>query len=381
MIPIEDRKIIFAIHDAHPWGGQDKYTLEIARWIAKKRKVELHAFSVQGADGFDFRPVVPVWKRPVLLKSLLFHWTTWRRFKKRPNALVNAMGACSIRSDIVQVLFVHRAWQERQRLRKEELHSGWVKKIYHSLLQQYDLFTERKSFRPEKKYIAISRSVQNEINAFFPNSHSISVVYPGIDPVQFRPISADGIQRNFTLRKELGVQENEVLFLFVGSFERKGLATVLRSLGKVQSKNWKLVVVGRGDIPRYQKIAKDFGIFERIQFMGMQKDVASYYQAANFFIFPTQYEPFGMVVLEAMACGAVPLVSQCAGAAELVVDQRNGMTIKNETDENEISGMIEKILENPSKFESMAIEARKTAEEYSWEKVADRYLSILDQVK
>lgn len=153
----------------------------------------------------------------------------------------------------------------------------------------------------------------------------LHVIENAIDPAAYRRPDGAGARRR-ALRTELDVPEDAMLWLFVGSgFERKGLAAALRALARCPDRAH-LAVVGRDHrLWRYRLLAARLGIARRVRFVGRQDDVRPYYWAADALIHPALYEPYGLVVLEAMAAGLPVLGSrQCGAANALIRDGENG---------------------------------------------------------
>jgi len=162
--------------------------------------------------------------------------------------------------------------------------------------------------------------VKREIQAAFGLDDALlPVIYNGIDPALYNPGVRAERQR---MRRELGVPEEVPLFLFVGSgYERKGLDRVLEAL---PASCWLLVVGKDKHENRYRQLAERRGIAGRVRFIGAQREVRPYYGAADVFVFPTRYEPFGNVILEAMACGLPVITTNDCGAADLLEEGVNG---------------------------------------------------------
>jgi len=210
---------------------------------------------------------------------------------------------------------VHREWII-QRGRILPAWRRWLMRL--SPFHQLGLWQERRMFASPrlKVIIANSQGVKADILRHYPQTRaSIEVIYNGVDGQRFHP----GLKADFrqSMRASLGIAPDAPVLLFVGSgFERKGLATAIRALARLDA-NTHLVVVGKDrQQSRYLRMARQLGLLERVFFVGPQPDVRPYYCMADLFVFPSLYDPFPNAVLEAMACGLPVIVSKTCGSAD-----------------------------------------------------------------
>lgn len=188
--------------------------------------------------------------------------------------------------------------------------------------------------------IAFSQNTKKELMAAHAiPSEKIKVVYHGIPPKQ----EALEMDRN-TLRQDLGIVKDELVLLFVGSgFERKGLKLLIEGLAHFTAPNYRLLVVGKGSAKPYLKRAKKLNVDGKIRFLGHQSCVPPFYSIADIFILPTLYEPFGLVVLEAMLYEVPVIVSSLAGVSELIVDGENGLRVDDIFDARQIGACLNRL--------------------------------------
>lgn len=218
---------------------------------------------------------------------------------------------------------VHRIWLQR-RARS----GGWRLRLWQwmSPYHHYVLRAERRLFKSLrlKAVICNSHMVKNEIcNCFDVPEENVHVIYNAINSERFSPMLRTRYRSE--MRARLGVSESAVVYLFVGSgFARKGLDAAIRALAELPKDCW-LVVVGKDrETARYQRLAKRFGVADRISFVGPQPDAEPYYGMADALVLPTLYDPFPNVVLEALACGLPVLISDSCGAVDIIKDGENG---------------------------------------------------------
>ncbi len=135
------------------------------------------------------------------------------------------------------------------------------------------------------------------------------------------------------MRRQLGLDDAQTMFLFVGNdFERKGLATAIRAIGRMSDPRSMLYVVGKGDTRKYTEIALKAGAVGRVMFAGRSSNVRNFFAAADATVLPTRSEPFGMVVVESILMGVPPIVSRIAGASEVLSNGLDGFVIDDPSD-------------------------------------------------
>ena len=380
-------RVSFAIHDLNPWGGQDRSTLEIAKRVSHAMPVDLYSFTFAGINTKEWGTVRlhklwPNIPRPVVIKYNLYYLLTWLPFFRR-HGLVHTTGTCSLIADIVQVQFVQKSWELRKSDLAEKGPSG-IKKIYHWLLSKYKVWLEDLIYTKDKFYIAISESIKQELMSHFQiPEKQIFIVYHGVDATEFCPFEQNDQRRKKRdeIRSAYGINADEFVFILVGALnERKGVRETIEAFSllpaALQAKAI-FMVVGGGDRALYEKLAQDRGLSKRVKIVGHQKEVNYFYSAADAFILPSHYEPFGLVILEAMACGLPTIVSKTAGASELIVDGVSGLLIHNPQDTQEIAGYLIKVLQSEELSRNLGRSARAVAEQHTWKKVGGRYVEVI----
>lgn len=180
--------------------------------------------------------------------------------------------------------------------------------------------------------ICLSNRERDAAMQMFPEAKDRFVsLYSLPDDVDFHP--DDVASRRKAMRKRLGLSESQTMFLFIGNdFSRKGLSTAIKALGRINDPLATLYVIGRGDTHRYSEIALKAGAAGRVLFVGMSHEVAEFLTAADALVLPSRFEPFGMVVIEALLMGVPPIVSAAAGSSEVIRHEQNGLIVESATD-------------------------------------------------
>ncbi len=237
------------------------------------------------------------------------------------------------------------------------------------------LWIERTIFLKKryKKIIAISQMVKNNILENYQiNPDDITVVYNGVDLERFNP--ENKAKYRYIIRKTYNISENDFVILFVGSgFKRKGLQYLIESLNHIHTP-MTLLVAGKGKLE-----TKNQNTVHKIIFCGAQREIEKYYAAADIFVFPTLYEPFGNVHLEAIASGLPVITTKNSGAAEIIKEGINGFILSSPENISELSDFILKLTNNDLR-KKMSDNARKLAEKFDLDSFTTNMINIYDEI-
>jgi len=166
------------------------------------------------------------------------------------------------------------------------------------------------------------------------------------------------------------------MILFVGRLvPQKGVDVLLRAFAVVLRRcpGIRLVIAGDGYQRLYlERLSRHLGLPPHVEFVGWQTGpaLARLYQAAEMVVVPSVYEPFGLVALEAMACGRPVVASRIGGLAEVIAEGRTGYLIP-PGDYLSLARRMAQLLLEPARAAAMGQAARQEAMRYCWPRIAE----------
>lgn len=277
--------------------------------------------------------------------------------------------------------------------------------MFHTLGEMKNRIAQSPAERESSERIAAEKQILNRVDRvvvatlaeqtqlrflYKANDRKLEIIPPGVDTSHFYPIPAD------EAKQFLGLQPGDRMILFVGRIEPlKGVDTLIRAMACLKLKDHgrpvHLAIIGgepdadpdqmTAEMARLQKLSDDLCMGKMVVFLGKrgQDTLPYYYSAAEVLVMPSHYESFGMVALEAMACGTPVIASDVGGLGFLVQDGETGYTIPD--DEPEL--MCEKLsllLGDGELRARMGRRAAEVAQSYDWEKIARQIIGIYEEV-
>jgi D-inositol-3-phosphate glycosyltransferase len=316
------------------------------------------------------------------------------------------------------------AFAEKEGLTYHVLHShywlsGWVAlalrerwgtpviQMFHTLGHMKNIIAQRAADRESDLRIQVETEIiaqANRLVAANPTERTQMISLYGADPAKiqvlpcgvdlnlFKPIAPD------EARAHLGLPEDHQMVLFVGRIEPlKGIDTLLRAMVRVTRGcfHWQerlcVCIIGgdpadepsviNEEMERLKRLRAELGIGDLVVFLGAQdQDTLNvHYSAAEVVVMPSHYESFGMVALEAMACGTPVIASKVGGLAFTVQDGVTGFLVP-ERDPEALAGKISLLLHDATLRQRLGDQAMKRAQRYSWPIVADQIVALYDRV-
>lgn len=317
-----------------------------------------------------------------LMRNMVFAYksTNWLKKHRDRLDLVKANGAIAwAKSDVNAVHFVHNSWLKFSKLEATPADNKTIFNPYQYLYNSYQLLYtklnarwEKQAFDNTKIVVAVSDKVAEDLQEIGVPQNAIRVISNGVDIEEFSP--GNGVSR-----QTWNLPDGVPLAMFAGDIRlpRKNLDTVLKALVEVPDLH--LAVVGVTDGSPYPQLAKSLGLNDRVHFLGFRRDVPALMKAVDFFVFPSRYEPFGLVITEAMATGLPVITASCTGAAPLITPEA-GIVLPNPDDSKALAEAMQKLSINPDLRSNMGRTAREIALQNTWKNMAQQYVDLFEEI-
>ena len=222
----------------------------------------------------------------------------------------------------------------------------------------------------------------------------IGIIPPGVDLSRFYPIPED------EAKEVIGIPPCDQAVLYVGRIEPlKGIDTLIEAIAYIRANgdpeelSFCLAIIGgdpdstpdeqSAEMRRLKQLCHRHGLDDLVTFLGKRDQdlLPYYYSAAEAVVVPSHYESFGMVALEAMACGTPVVASQVGGLAYLVQDGVTGYTVPS-SDVEALAGRLGDLLRDKDLRDQLGKQAAESAQKFSWEIIArqirDQYQALID---
>jgi UDP-glucose:(heptosyl)LPS alpha-1,3-glucosyltransferase len=337
-------KIAFVVHDFLMGTGHGRYCVELARRFAREHDIHLVANQFEAGLDFPFtRHRVPALRFSALAAVLSFPAGAEKILARERFDVIHAQGYSSNHADVITAHVCNAARYKRTPA------SAWSKRLFPALV----IPRERKFYQraTNSEIITVSHVLKRELQ--FEYGASSRVVYHGVDTERLRP----------------GANQNPDHWLFVGE-AIKGLRQSISALKNFPEA--RLTVVTRSNVDEYQALAQSLGVLGQVQFLPPTNDLRPIYQNAGLFLYPSNYDAFGMVVAEAMSSGLAVVVGRNIGAAEWINDGANGFLCDPQSGDS-ISGAIQRARQNPAE---VGAAAQRTAHLHTWDHCASATMEI-----
>jgi UDP-glucose:(heptosyl)LPS alpha-1,3-glucosyltransferase len=373
--PTRARELTLVAHHVGPVGGMERVLSELALGLRGRGwaiTVIAYECDLPAEAGVTFQRVRGP-SRPFVLSYPWFMLAGTLAVSRWRRGTVMAVGAIVLNK--VDLVGIHYCQQVGPATPSR---SNWLFRLNVAVAGLLSRLAERICFRVNspRRFVCVSEGVAQEIREHFPDQAARTIAIPnGVDVDAFAPDSrrADSA----ALRERLQIAGDRLVAIFVGSeWQRKGLEPAIRALALAPG--WDLLVVGNGDRERYEELARRAGVAGAIHWIGVSRDVAPLYQLADALVFPTSYEAFPLVALEAAASGLPLLATPVNGIRELVSDGENGFLIA--ADPADIGTRLRQLGEDDALRERLGSAARAAALEYRWARMVQRHEALYESL-
>jgi glycosyltransferase involved in cell wall biosynthesis len=372
---MEAHTITLVAHGIHDDGGMERAFAELIRRMASRYRVLV----VSSELAPSLRPLVewrrvPVPRRPFPLRLLMFFLLGGMRLRGARSDLIHTLGAIvPNRSDLAQIQFCHAGFvAATNHLGPAE--APRLRRLNTSMARLLSLGLERWSYRPGRlrRFLAVSDGVATELKRHYPGI-PVTVASNGVDLERYKPDSAARSQ----MRASEGVPADAVIALFVGGdWDRKGLPIILRAVaGAGEMLLW---VIGSGDKDRFEGLARELGITDRIRLFGSRSDGERFYAAADIFCVASSYETFSIATHEAAASGLPIVASPVSGVTELMGDDQAGFLV-----ERTVEGFrhaLVRLAANPALRARLGSAGRQRVGQFTWDASAAAVLDVYREI-
>lgn len=256
---------------------------------------------------------------------------------------------------------------------------------------QYRISGELEVMKSADCIIAATPAEKSQIEFLYKTTiNDLQVIPPGVDTGHFYPIPAD------EAKEAIEIPQDHSMILFVGRIEPlKGIETLIKAISIMYESGFlkecphHLSIIGgntddtqenlSSEMRRLMNLSKEYKIEDLIIFLGKrsQDSLPYYYSAAEVVVMPSHYESFGMVALEAMACGTPVIASQVGGLAYLVKDGETGLVVPND-DPQALADSLMKVLCRKGIRSELSRNAAVYAQDYDWEIIARKIINLYE---
>jgi glycosyltransferase involved in cell wall biosynthesis len=250
------------------------------------------------------------------------------------------------------------------------------------------LATEKACLETVERVVSTSPQEQEHLRSLVSSKGNIEIIPCGTDICKFGSVS------RAEARQQLGIAPDTKVIFYVGRFDRrKGIETLVRAVGRsrLRGKEQLKLIIGGGSRPghsdgierdRIEGIVAELGMTEFTHFPGRvgEVELPIYYAASDVCVTPSHYEPFGLVAIEAMACGIPVVASDVGGFQFTVIPEETGLLVPVKNDAA-FAAAIDRVLTEPGLGDRLGRAARTRVEQYfSWDGVASQLSGLYNRL-
>lgn len=369
-------KIGIASLGCHRRGGIERVALETANMLADRgHQIRLVAYDAE-QDVLHPRVSLLRVRRPAgpRLRAAMAFPTLADELLGDDHDVRCGFGVFSPPGAVVWVTSVHARWLEI--VRSREVAVSWKRRLnpFHPVIVRQS----KRQFAPgfHRRLLAMGPAVAEDLVRFCgADPSAIDLLPHGFDETQFNAARAAGLRES--MRTKLGFERDDRVVLCVANeVERKGVPVLIRAFAQLTNPRAKLLLVGRMDPRTVEGLAGRAGVHcDQIHLVRPQNDVAGFYAAADVCALPTLYDAWGLVIVEALACGCPVVTTTRAGAASVIKSDSVGCVLADPNDEVLLAEELKVRLDGAAGVDRSKI--AESVSEFTWQRVIERYEAVL----
>ena len=243
---------------------------------------------------------------------------------------------------------------------------GFADYLFRYFFHPVNVVMDAGSGRFADHIIAVSDHTREQLRDLYRfDEEKLTTIPPGIDTERFQP----------TEEVHPAVDESKRTILVVSRLDpRKGIDKAIGAFAQLDHDDAELLIGGTGRLEEsLRELATELGVADRVRFLGFVPDeeLPSLYSSADLFVLPSEYEGFGIVFMEAMACGTPVIGTDVGGVPTAIDDGETGYLVPKDGVE-ELAERIDDSLHDPVAYDGLASNAREWAEDHDWKSIAAR---------
>jgi UDP-glucose:(heptosyl)LPS alpha-1,3-glucosyltransferase len=382
------KKIAFAMEKFSRYaGGAESYAVSLADTLIKNGW-DVHLFG----EAWDGEPQEAHFNEihipkflPAWFKLLLFAWKHKKLIQQQHFDVIMGFGntiymnVYQSHGGVHQLSTARKVYAEKNPLRR------MIKRIliFLSIKQWTRAWIEAAPFRldPKPRIIAIADMIKEDMKSFFhADENEIKIIYNGVDTERYNSSLRQRLRG--PLRTKWGVNENDVVFLFVSyDLKKKGIEPLVEAAAELKrtgNDNFKIIVSGGLPYRSLAKLIEHLGLKDTVIFSGRVKSIDEFYANSDVFVLPTYYDACSLVVIEAMAGGLPSITTEFNGASGIITNGKDGYIISHPPDSSDLADKMRLLMDN-KKCREMSEEAVLTGQKYSAERNHKEMMKVLDE--
>jgi glycosyltransferase involved in cell wall biosynthesis len=305
---------------------------------------------------------MPVPMKPVFLQSILFTIVSVALRPTRQNRIIISTQGGFPFCDISYAHCCHKLFLTRYR---SHITGGFLTRTARLINHRWSAAMEAIAFRRASVIVVPSEGLAQELIAAYgpPLAAKLRIIANPVDCEAFSP-NTPTVEREFTFA-----------FCALGNFEWKGLGLILQALAMGIPAHLNVIGGTYTEIERFRSLAKTLGVAGRVTFLGLQSDIRPHLWTSDVFVFPSVYETFPLVCLQAAAAGLALIATDLYGLGKLLQPGVSGWRVERTVES--VSQAMYAALADKEATARMGWQARTLAQQYDVPAFQEAWLELM----